>query len=470
MWKHYLSALFTLGTTQWDVISDIWNGANYLAYKNVTRRYKSDWYPDGVPKGCILVQNNEDIGNRTMKMDCLESDQIWGWSSIGLVQAPMLLGGQVFVMLILASQFKLISNLRGCVVFVLTLGPLITLTIPFPLVVLAAQTIYILKPNQQIGTNWRIAEVMIILVSLEAAAEAGPQALLQLYILLSDNERDYGLMTILSLVNSVFTIAKASITMFTSKTNAKEKSLSAGEPNAVVGFYSTVIRFLPVFCTSIIFRVVSSCITLVLLKSLGFIPLLVGAVTATVLSFKFIKHDDGGGIIISLNQGFGGIAVLASSFGATRQQQQIYMMFSSMVWLITHSTTLIVITAMVATPQYHLQHWKNTARIPLLAEDNVHILYIIIGILILVGILNVFLVCFQIFTKHPTESGSPVGIVEPYLRNVVKKMNGCWTSCRTQTLACCKVKCCCCCTGDIQGKEPQSLHTIEFGKDGTLHT
>jgi len=473
IWKHYLSALLTLGTTQWDVISDIWNGVNYLAPKNVTRQYVSDWYPEGVPEGCILFQNNEDIGNRTIKMECLERDQVWGGSSIGLVQAPMLLGGQFVVTCITIDQFidTLFTNFFSF--FPLTfLIFLLSLTIPFPLVVLAAQTIYILKPNQQINNNFSIAEIVIILVSLEAAAEAGPQALLQLYILLSDYERiERGIdkMTILSLVSSVYTISKASITMFSSETASgiDEKSLSAGEPSPVVGCYSTVIRFLPVFCTSIIFRVSSSCITLVLLRSMGFIPLAVGAVTTTVLS-AIVSSS----ILTSLQHGFGGIAVLVSSSDDKRDNDKTPMMISSVVWLITHSTTLLVIAAVVATPQYHLQHWRNTARIPLLAEDKVHILYIIIGILILVGILNVFLVWFQIVNNNwaavnkniekrmkwirGEEHGviSEVGSVEPHLQKVVDKIVGCWTSCKTQTLECCKEKCCCCCNGDIEGKMP----------------
>jgi len=481
MWKHYLSALFSLGTTQWDVISDIWNGANYLAYKNVTRKFESDWYPDGVPDGCVMDLNNEDIGNRTVKMKCLESDKVWGWSSIGLVQAPMLLGGQV-VLLVVVFHLLLKSEMCGStkvlsrcvtvvvgVLFLILLFLLSPLTIPFPVIVLAAQIINILNPRHEVFPIGNITDLVIIIVSLEATLEAGPQALLQLYILLSDNEREYELMTKLSFVSSIYTIAKASITMFSSETNLnEEKSLSAGEPSAVVGIYSTVIRFLPVFSTSIIFRIGSSCITLVLLRSKGFISLAIGAVITTVLSAKLGKNSNMVFRIIgSLQHGFGGIAVLASSFVCSRDDDKIPMMISSVVWLITHSMTLLVIAAMVATPQYHLQHWRYTARIPLLAEHNVHILYIIMGILILVGILNVFLVWFQIFNNNWEEVNTKivqrmilirgevqlqeempeVGSVEPNLRKVVDKIVESWTSCKTQTLACLK-----CCTGDIDRK------------------
>jgi len=500
--NHFLSVALKTLMTQWDVYSDIANGYGYLESRIVNRTYKPAWYEDGLPEGCYLdenIKNGEDFINGTLllgegikngTMHCTEQDIFWGASCIALVQAPMLLGGAFVMSWVIVNEFS--SEYASELKLVLATIPL--MIIPFPLMVLAVQLLYLLKPKHQLRT-WNLTDIIVILVSLEAAGEAGPQALLQLYIIFSDHEREWKLLTVVSLVSSIFTIAKASISLWTTETHGGEKRLSAGEPSAVVSFYTSTLRFIPIFATSFIFRTTATSITLILFQQFAFVPLSVGAIMITILSLFLNK---GGKMdyafhrsIEAFTHGFGGFAVLANSFWGERYEVTIPIMISAVVWQVIHSISLLVITVMVAIPKFHLQHWKNIARIPFLRQDSLYIFYIVIGVVILVGLLNVFLIWFQIYSVdwveldhdvkqkmrwirgEVSEDMPEIGCVEPYLRMLEKKVLSCWASLREQPLACCKAinkkVSCSCCTKEteIENKQfdPESQKLTKINED-----
>jgi len=393
---HAVTVCVKIGLMQWDVISDIANGYGYLQYRNFNRTYEANWYNNTIPQKCIL-------SNDEKTLFCEDQDLVWGISSIILVQAPMLLGGGFFLSLLLLTHFSsvFVTKFGKCGFLGLcTLGSLPLQFIPYPLVVLSIQLMYLLTPKQRHRGGWELEELLVIFMSIEAAAEAGPQTLLQLYILGSDFEKEWETLTKVTLVSSVFTIAKSVITLFTRAFGRYEKGLSDGECSGVVRLYTSVFEFLPVFSTSIAFRATSSAICLVMFRSLGFVPLVAGSFIITILSFVGNKNksDLFGRSIQSLHHGFANLVVLTSYHMGTRHEDKIPMMISCIVWLVIHSISLLVIMVMVSTPEYHLDHWSNTAKLPYLDPDYVHNFFTIIAVLLLLGFINMFLVWYQIYS------------------------------------------------------------------------
>ena len=126
---------------------------------------------------------------------------------------------------VLVGHFE--SALKNCcdcsnrILFVLA-GTLLLQFVPYPLMILSVQLLYLVKPKYKLrGSGLDLLDLVMILVSLEAAGEAGPQALLQLYIALTDWERGVSTLLIITLLSSIFTIAKAAIPAFSSRKGNK---------------------------------------------------------------------------------------------------------------------------------------------------------------------------------------------------------------------------------------------------------
>ena len=125
-------------------------------------------------------------------------------------------------------------------------------------------------------------------------------------------------------------------------------------------------RFSPAFLTSLIFKVGSIAIVCTFLKEYSAIYLGVGAVLAFIVAAYFYHdHDDGyiddecigSGIFYALTN----VTIVSKCPLGSRKQNFPQMKAVSLVWLVMHTVTLIILMVFITAmdPSTHLDHWSD---------------------------------------------------------------------------------------------------------------
>ena len=100
----------------------------------------------------------------------------------------------------------------------------------------------------------------------------------------------------------------------------------------------------------------------------------------------------------------------------------------AIVWLIWHSITLTVITAMVAAgPQYHLDAWRNTYKLTFLADENIYVFYTTVAILLCMGPISYGTMHWQIFSvdwQETIHDPPPRGAIGAYMHHLYQQSEG----------------------------------------------
>ena len=358
-WGEWMKTLFLgLGTNVFDVYSDVGTGIYYTETKTVIRGIEVN---STVPENCVAHAN-------TSSMECQETDPLWAAITLVGIQFPGLLigsgaaAGALFFRL--TKDEKYYAGYKKVL-----LGGFFLMIIPFPLVVFAQQVASMFIRSDQMSF------LSIVLLFAECSLEASCQLLLLLYILLSDAERDIDDIQKLSILSSIFVISKTSVELFLGEsfdgrttptavrkhTESLNDSMTKGKPLSEV--LLLMIKFLPAFVTSFVFKVGSLAIIFSMLEKYAVVYLVFGILIAFCIAYK--THDTG----INMDKKFGfaafyaltNIMILAKIPLENRQLNSRPMLNVSMMWYLLHFTTLVGLMLWVgALPaSTHLAHWSS---------------------------------------------------------------------------------------------------------------
>ena len=349
-----------LGTTFFDVYTDVGTGLYHYFPKNVTRYLDNSTV---VPDYCSPSHQV----NATGVFDCMEEDTAWATITFTLIQLPAY---------VLALCAVIAALIYGCdhgfetsekkVILGSILGALF---IPFPVTVFIQQVASLFVVNAQM-------ELMsAIFLFGEGSLEASPQLLLSLYIILSDSERKVATIQILSIVSSILSISKTSIELYLNESYGTQSSSrdvldhtdtnddSMMKDRSLFEKLKLMAEFSPAFLFSLIFKVGSIAIICALLKEYSAIYLGLGICITFIVALFFSNGSYsrekriGSALFYCLTN----VTILAKCPLGTRNDNDPQMKAVSVTWWILHTLTLIVLMIWFGAMDLstHRLHWSD---------------------------------------------------------------------------------------------------------------
>ena len=346
----------------WDVFSDILADISHVRPANVTRQFLAN---ETVPDYCIALPNT--TGEELQYYQCLEEGNLWATIiSFGCIHLPGLASAGLFCCSVVVGLLTRKASCRET--GNLLIAGLFFLIIPFPLVLMAIQTISLLAEGNDQMDLWSS-----VFLYAEGSLEASPQALLLLYLFFTDAERDIDWTLLASLISSLITISKTSLELFLNESFYGATSLShilnhTETLNDSILKGKTLPRKLlimaklsPAFILSLAFKVGSIAIIWALLKDHVRIYLGIGIGITFIVAF--IMYDGptdekaGSALFYSLTN----ITVTAKCPLGNRRKNYRQMMAISVTWVILHSIALVGLRIWVGNlpESTYLDHWST---------------------------------------------------------------------------------------------------------------
>ena len=357
---------FTFGSTAFDIGSDITNSLNFLGVFN------NDTYTNTT----LLPSNNVTYLNTTTMplcatqkiTDCAPMDQrqdlIWGILSLSIIFLP---GATTAFGSALAALY---TERWSYILLWITLG-IPGLAVAFPCFVLCVQFDAIIRKCQKKDVTQQDQLRITQFTSFEASIESTLQLLLQLFTIL--NGYDSTLLQIITITASFFQIARCSLL------NDLEIKLTLMKGTSL-GFKAllkeTIYR-LPLYVSTIIFRIGSLCLTMAYLRYYSLIPIAVLFFTQTIITWtrcKKIEYDDTGEAIkqifqlVVCNVGVVNAYSLDQTILTVKEDDDNVVKFirhSSIVVFLHHSIMLVIIMIIGHFFPHTSEHWSSECDFPL---------------------------------------------------------------------------------------------------------
>ena len=285
-WLGLGKQIFTFGSTGFDIGSDIANSLNFLGVFN------NDTYNDVTPLRSInltyastthstmpLSANNEMINCGTMDQ---REDVIWGVLSLLVVFLPGAILGMDFI---LSYGWCGSDWCRWCLSFLMM--PVIPLfSVVFPGFVLLMPLIAIFQICRKKKVDQQYQTMITQYIGMESSMESTSQLLLQLFTLL--NGYPSTLLQKVTMVASFFQIARCSIL---SDIEMKIETMKGKALTFKESLIETIYR-LPLYASTIIFRIVSLCLAMAYLRYYSIIPMTFLFVIQTIITWERYKKQD----------------------------------------------------------------------------------------------------------------------------------------------------------------------------------
>lgn len=389
------TVVFGLGSTGFDVYSDIATGLSHLEKKNICRVFEKN---EIIPDNCLKYSETSSPTEKARfnstcvnisDIICEESDLFWASFTFVLVQMPT-----VVLFIGLNSYFSAEGNFKKLLVPLLLM-----LFTPFPLLLFLQQVTSIFDPSAQMEI------FSSILLFAEGGLDASPQLMLLLYIIMADVEREIPWVQKASIISSLITISKTSIVLFCAESyfNSDVSTLEYSyndsilkqhniRGNCLVQFMQklwTMVKISPAFLTSLLYRVSALAIITALLKQyaivyIGFSVLLTFVVTFAIHLNQEPTATKRSAIVIGLFYALISATTITKFPLMNRKDSYPLMMGVTIAWVILHTIALTTLMILVSlSPAYHLPHWANNHKLGLL--DDLPTFYVICGIIILLG-------------------------------------------------------------------------------------
>ena len=278
---------FTFGSTVFDIGSDITNSLNFLGVFN------NDTYTNTT----LLPSNNQTYLNTTDSTmplcatqkitDCADMDQrqdlIWGILSLIIIFLPGAL--------IAFSETLETLSVEGWSILQSKISLVLTFAIPllavfFPFWVLGVQLHAIITKCRKKDFGQEDQLRITRLTGFEASIESTLQLLLQLFTIL--NGYDTTPLQMITITASFFQIARCSLL------NDLEVKLTLmkGDSLGFKALLKETIYRLPLYVSTIIFRIGSLCLTMAYLRYYSLIPIAVLFLTQTMITWKRCKETE----------------------------------------------------------------------------------------------------------------------------------------------------------------------------------
>lgn len=355
--------LLGIGMTCLDVAWIGLNGKQYLETKNISRQFDVN---TSIPDAC------KPLNDSTTEYLCQETDLKWGILTLFCIQLPSIVMSICAAAGLTVGYFKYKDNpdIAYKVTKKYFLGILAFVFVPYPIVVLGHQVRHLCRRDAKMEMQ------SAILLFGEGALEASPQLLLQIYIILSDAEREVTTFQWLAITSAFLIIAKTSIELYASESGywqdfqefvKHERTFddSMMKDKRLKAKLFIMIKISLPFLTSLMFKVGSLAIICTMLKAYSAIYLSVGIILAFIISYKAIETEkvtDDERLGVSLFYALCNITIVSKCPMYNRKGNFKPMMGVSIMWLIFHSMAMILLMIWYgALPtSYHLAHWPST--------------------------------------------------------------------------------------------------------------
>ena len=404
--------IFSFCASAFDVGSDIANAMNFLEYSrnqtysnisslpqtNLTHPIKTHstmaWNPTNETMNCATVDQRDDF--------------IWGYLSLAIVFLPGIVNSTVMRLLSLINGRKWCS-MAFCIIFVIPLIGAIS-----PVLFLMVQLGSILYTCKFKEPHQVMENAIATLVGFEAVAEATPQLILQLFTIF--NGYPSGLLQKVTIMISFFTIARVSIlgeiaNRIRIEASTKETDGKLNGLSFVESLMETIYR-LPLYVSTIMFRVGSLCLILSYLRYYSLIPLAFLLAVQAMITWtrckKIEKYQEGTTGLhdeslenVRLAQTallmFKNVAVVNAYGGFDLEEDEKDLMLfikNSAIATFTHHWTLLITIMVVShfSPNA-MEHWDSECDFPV--KPGMHAFFWIFGAVLFMGLCSLTLIMFQ---------------------------------------------------------------------------
>ena len=400
---------FTFGSTAFDIGSDITNSLDFLGVFN------KDTYPNTtlLPSNNVTYLNTTTMPlcNTQKSTDCAAMDQrqdlIWGILSLSIIFLPGAL-------LAFASILELLYEDKRPKILLWITFAIPLLAVAFPFLVLYKQSHAIITKCRKRDIEPKDQLKITQLTGIEAFLESTIQLLLQLFTIL--NGYDTTPLQMVTITASFFQIARCSLV------NDLETKLALTKGNTLgfkVLLKETIYR-LPLYASTIIFRIGSLCLTMAYLRYYSLIPIAVLFFTQTMITWSRCKKNNYGGIGEAFRQTFNLVVcnigvVNAYSMDQTDLFPWCYGLYykgveddnsvvkfirqSTIAAFVHHSTLLIIIMILGHFFPNAMEHWSSECDFPL--KPGTQAFYWIFGAVFFMGFYSLTAIMYkaQLMTK-----------------------------------------------------------------------
>ena len=375
---HWVKTLVLgLGSNAFDVFSDIGTGLYHYYPKNVTRFLGNSSVPDNCFPyfdfndtrmfDCLEEDNcvPQSDFHSTGMFKCLEEDTMWAAFTFAFIQLPAV------VFALSAASFAFLTGCEHSEWNWQAFGLILLIFIPFPIIVVIQQVASLFI------RTIKMEALSAVFLFGEGSLEASPQLLLLLYSILSDSERNFALIQMVSTISSILTISKTSIELFLSRSfprvhlkvqdlthdDSVDDSDSMLKDRSLLQKLKLMVEFSPAFLTSLIFKVGSISIICTFLKGYSVIYLSVGVFIAFIIAFivSYRYNECERAIFSAIFYSLTNVTILAKSPRESRKDSYPQMLTVSITWLTLHTLTLIMLMIWFGTldSSIHLPHWSE---------------------------------------------------------------------------------------------------------------
>lgn len=353
---------FTFSSSLFDVVSDILNSLTFMGYYNPLTNNASSLSFNNYSFSTNQYHWINSETNCTIKTveyptaeDGYRVDQIWGIIGFIIVMLPGIVAGIPFVIAQLYNR-----ELCGAFFFMLA-------SLSFPVAFLILQLVAIIKICFKSNIGSIYSWVIVMVTSVESSVESCCQLLLQLFTII------YGYETTtiqrVTIITSFFQMAKCSISLDI------EKDLLFGEDGEeldekrTLGFIKylvEVLKRLPLYLSTITFRVMSLCLTMAYLRYFAIIPLTLLTIGIAALAWMRCQKMSGSwdwkmlqitGLVVS-NYG----SMTASTPYPSKEdvkEVEKFVVRSSILTFVHHSVVLSTIMVIGRYDPCYMEHWSS---------------------------------------------------------------------------------------------------------------
>ena len=391
-WLGLAKHIFGFTSSAFDVGSDIANSMNFLGAFNYNTTYNS------ITSLALTNVTHPISSNATMRLSatsemslCATMDEredlIWGILSLVIVFMPGFIFGTTMTI-----QFILEDD--WCYLFLFTLLAIPIISVGFPFLFLWYQLLIIVRIWRNDGID-KLKTQITQFLGFEATVESTPQLLLQLFTIF--NGYHSTLVQEVAMAASFFQIARCSIL---NDIETKIAIVHGKELSFKNSLLSTIYR-LPMYASTIIFRVGSLAITMAYFRYLSLIPIAILLVTQTMIAWTRYKKLRGAIdntkqlTLLLVASNVGGVDALPLGSKHAEEDQNVvhFIKNSTLASFIHHSALLIFIMTVAYIFPDAMSHWSSSCTFPL--KPGTHAFWGTFGVVFFMGIFSLTTILYR---------------------------------------------------------------------------
>ena len=384
--------IFGFTSSAFDVGSDIANSMNFLGFFNYNTTYSS------ITSLALTSLTQPITSNTTMRLSatsemslCATTDEredlIWGIFSLLIVFLPgFIFGTTMTIQFILEDDWSYL--------FLFTVFAIPIISVGFPFLFLWYQLLIIVRIWRNDGID-KLKTPITQFLGFEATVESTPQLLLQLFTIFNGYQST--LVQEVAIAASFFQIARCSIL---NDIETKIAIVHGEELSFKDSLLSTMYR-LPMYASTIIFRVGSLAITMAYFRYLSLIPIAILLVTQTMIAwtrYKKLRSAIGNTkqltfLLVASN--IGAVNALPPGSQNAEEDQNVvqFIKNSTLASFIHHSALLIFIMTVAYIFPDAMNHWSSSCNFRL--KPGTHAFWGVFGVVFLMGIFSLTTILYR---------------------------------------------------------------------------